>query len=37
MMKKITKYNIEKIIQNLVDENELQTAVAACIMIRKKD
>lgn len=37
MMKKTVLYNIEKLVQNLVDENELQTAVMACIMIRNKD
>lgn len=37
MYKKTMKYNIEKLIQNLVDENELQTAVMASIMIRNKD
>ncbi len=37
MMKKTVKYNVEKLIQNLVDENELQTALMACIMIRNKD
>lgn len=37
MYKKTMKYNVEKLIQNLVDENELQTAVMASIMIRNKD
>lgn len=37
MIKKTIKYSLEKLIQNLVDENELQTAVMACIMIRNKN
>lgn len=37
MVKKTIKYSLEKMLQNLVDENELQTAVMACVMIRNKD
>ena len=34
--KKITTFHMESLLQNLIDDNELQTAVLAAVMIRNK-
>lgn len=36
LKREIKKFNINSLLQNLVDENELQTAVVAAIILQNK-